>query len=238
MRSSSRVAWRVMVFSAIGPSKLMSRVGIFLLVRHQVAADDFLVAQDHVALDQVLEFADVARPVMLLQRRHQVSRKGAGAAVVFAVVVLQEIGDQVRNVAFALAQRRHLQIDDVDAIEQVLTESSAFDFRFQHPVGGADYAHFNFLVFLGADPAELAVLQQLQQLGLQTQVEFGDFVEKQRAAMGQFHAPRLRSVGAGESAFFVSEEFAFQQRARNRGTVDFDKGTASATERGRGSCGR
>ena len=185
-------------------------------MRHQVAADDFLVAQDHVALDQVLQFANVARPVILLQRGHQVCGKGAGAAVVFAVVVLEEIGDQVRNVARALAQRRHLQIHDVDAIEQILAESAAFDFRFQHPVGGADYAHFNFLVFLGADPAELAVLQQLQQLGLQTQIEFGNFVEKQRAAMGQFHAARLRSVGAGEGALFVSEEFAFEQRARNR----------------------
>ena len=101
LRSSSRVAWRVIVFSEIGPSKLMSRIEIFLLARHQVAADDFFVAQDHVALDQVLEFADVARPVILLQHGHQVAGKRPGAAVVLAVVVLEEIGDQVRNVALA-----------------------------------------------------------------------------------------------------------------------------------------
>src|SRR6185437_13935861 len=78
---------------------------------------------------------------------------------------------------------------------------------------------------LGADPAELPVLQQLQKLGLQAQVEFGDFIEKESAAMGQFHTPWFRSVSAGEGAFFVPEEFAFQQRARDRGTVDLDKRT-------------
>ena len=123
-------------------------------------------------------------------------------------------------------KRRHLQIHDIDAIEQILAESAVFDFRFQLAVGGADHAHFHFLVFLGADAAELAVLQQLQQLGLQAQVELGDFVEKEGAAMGHFHAPRLRSVGAGEGAFFVSEEFAFQQRAGDRRTIDFDERTA------------
>ena len=44
--------------------------------------------------------------------------------------------------------------------------------------------------------------------------------------MGQFHAAGFRPVSAGEGAFFVSEEFAFEQRARNRGTVDLDKRTS------------
>ncbi len=43
--------------------------------------------------------------------------------------------------------------------------------------------------------------------------------------MSQFHAARFRSVGSGEGALFVSEELAFEQRPRNGGTVDFDKGT-------------
>jgi hypothetical protein len=70
-------------------------------------------------------------------------------------------------------------------------------------------------------------LQQLQEFGLQTQVEFRDFVEKERAAMGHLHASRFRSVGAGESPFFVSEELAFEQGTRDCRTVDLHKGTAA-----------
>src|SRR6266446_3688764 len=49
------------------PIEVQVEGGKFLLVRHQIAADDFFIAQDDVALDQVLEFANVARPVVLLQ---------------------------------------------------------------------------------------------------------------------------------------------------------------------------
>ena len=62
---------------------------------------------------------------------------------------------------------------------------------------------------------------------MQTEVELGDFVEEKRAAMGHFHAPWFRSVGPGEGSFFVSEELAFEQRARNRRAVDFHERTIS-----------
>ena len=109
--------------------------------------------------------------MILLQRGHQICRKRAGAAVVFAIVVFQEIDNQVWNISTPLAQRRHLQIHYVDAVEQILAEISGGDLLLQLPVGGAHYPHFHFLVFLRTDTAELAVLQQLQQLGLQGGIE-------------------------------------------------------------------
>ena len=75
------------------------------------------------------------------------------------VVVFQEIAHQLRNIRGTLAQWRHVQIHDIDAVEKVGTECAVGDFFFELAIGGADYAHFNFLVFLGADAAELAVLQ-------------------------------------------------------------------------------
>ena len=41
------------------------------VARLQVAADAILAAQDHITLDQIFEFADVPRPVILLQNFHQ-----------------------------------------------------------------------------------------------------------------------------------------------------------------------
>src|SRR5207253_715645 len=89
---------------------------------NQVASDGFFGAQNYVALDQVLEFANVARPVIFLQHAHQLIGERLGATVVFAVVELEEVGDQVGDVGGAIAQRRHLQVHNVDAVEQILAE--------------------------------------------------------------------------------------------------------------------
>ena len=117
-----------------------------------------------------------------------------------------------------------MQIHDVDAVEQIGTESSVLNFLFQLAIGGANHAHFDFLVFLRADAAELSVLQKLQQLRLQRHVQFGNLIEKQRATVRHLDAARLHSVGAGEGSFFVAEKFAFEQGPRNRRAIHFHPG--------------
>src|SRR5215472_6685399 len=149
------------------PVQIDVRIEILLLARHQVTGDHIFVPQDDIALDQVFQFPDVTRPVVLLQDAHQVLGDGFGAAVVLVVVVIEEEVNQIFDVAPAFTQGRHVQIHDVDTVEQVLAKGSTLDLDFQLAVGGAHHAHFHPLVFLGADAAELAVLQQLQQLRLQ-----------------------------------------------------------------------
>ena len=70
---------------------------------------------------------------------------------------------------------------------------------------------------------KLAFLQHAQQLGLRIGVQVADLVEKERPAVGQleFAAPHRR--GAGERAFLVAEQFAFNQLTRNGGTVHLDE---------------
>ena len=67
-----------------------------------------------------------------------------------------------------------------------------------------------------SDAREVAVLQNVQQFGLQARVELGDLVQEKRAALGHFHAAGLCGSRAGEGALFKSEKLAFQQRAGNR----------------------
>src|SRR5579863_2494448 len=57
----------------------------------QVGGDNILAAQDHIPLDQVLQFADVSRPVVFLQYLHQLSRERTRFAVVLPVVELQKV---------------------------------------------------------------------------------------------------------------------------------------------------
>src|SRR3954469_12532636 len=68
----------------------------------QVAADNFFAAENDIPLDQVLEFADVSWPVVLLQYFHQFRRKRPRFAVVLAVVILKEIVHQAADIAAPL----------------------------------------------------------------------------------------------------------------------------------------
>src|SRR5262249_49165670 len=157
---------------------------------------------------------------------HQLRRKRLGAAVKLAVVEIQEIVHQVRDVGTPLAQRRHMQIHNVDAIVQILAERAALDLRLQLPVGGANHAHFDFLVFLGTDAAELAILKQLQQLRLQRRIKLRNLIKEQRAAVRQLNAAGFGTISSREGALFVSEKLALQQRAGDRGAVDLNKRSA------------
>jgi hypothetical protein len=79
------------------------------------------------------------------------------------------------------------------------------------------------LLFLPSDPAEVPVLQELQQLGLKTEIQFSNLVEEQGTAVGQFHAAGFRRIGPRKRSSLVSEELAFHQHAWNRCAIDFDK---------------
>ncbi len=59
----------------------------------------------------------------------------------------------------------------------------------------------------------------MQQLGLQGGLHLADFVEHQRAAVGLLEFPDPGGGRAGERSALVSEELAFEQLRRKRGTV-------------------
>ena len=84
------------------------------------------------------------------------------------------------------------------------------------------------IVRVPPDPLEFVLLQNAQQLGLKRQGNFGDFVEEQRAAVGQLEAALALHRRAGEGAFFVAEEFALEEVFRHGGAVDLDIGLVLA----------
>ena len=67
-----------------------------------------------------------------------------------------------------------------------------------------------------ADALEDLLLDRPQQLGLLFQGDVVDVVEIERAALGQVEAAFALLVGAGERAFFVAVQFAFDQLRRER----------------------
>jgi hypothetical protein len=125
-------------------------------------------------------------------------------------VLPDEVLDQRRNVFAAFPERRDLDRDDVQAIEEIVLEPAVGDHLAQVAIGGGDDADVDALRPLGAERLELPLLQHPQQLGLQRRAHRRDLVEKDRAAVRQRELPALGRRRAGERAADVAEQLRLE----------------------------
>src|SRR5690349_11731400 len=88
--------------------------------QQQVAlVDDLAPRQETGAFERVPQFPDVTRPRMALQTSHGLRRHGLEGLLEFARKVGEEVIDQRRNVLRPLAQRRQVDRNDVQPVEEV-----------------------------------------------------------------------------------------------------------------------
>ncbi len=66
------------------------------------------------------------------------------------------------DVVSPLAQRRQVNVDDVQAIVEILAETTRPDLVFEHPIGGGDDADVDLFGFAVADAKDDALLQRAQ----------------------------------------------------------------------------
>src|SRR5262245_33039761 len=123
-----------------------------------------------------------------------------------------------RNVRAALAQGRQANFKRVDAEIQVFAEVIIFDERPQVTIGGAEDTHIRSERFTLADSANLAGFQEPQQFDLDVLVELADFIEEERAAVGDFEESFMIAIGTGERALAVPEQLALDQILGKRST--------------------
>ena len=136
------------------------------------------------------------------------------------------------DVFAALAQRRHVDVDDAQPVQQVFAELAVRHHVAQVAVGGGDDAHVHLgLHVVGADGLHLAVLEKPQQQRLHAQAHLADFVEEERAAVRELQLARLVAVRAGEAALHVAEQLRFEQRLGEAGAVHRDEGREARAER-------
>src|SRR5258708_36459945 len=107
---------------------------------------------------------------------------------------------QQRDVLAPFAQRYRLHRKHIEPEIEVFAKSAALYFLLEIAIGGGDQAYVNRTGALFADPLEIALLQHAQQLALQFERDFTDFVEKQGASVGQFEAADAVAHRAGEGA--------------------------------------
>ena len=131
------------------------------------------------------------------------------------VVAAQEETRQLGQVLDAVAQRRHPQRDDVQAVVEVLAERSLLDRLLQVDVGGRNQPEVGLDRVRPADALDLALLDGAQQLGLQLVAQVADLVQEQRAAgCASSNLPSCWRMAPVNAPFFVAEQRAFDQLPR------------------------
>ncbi len=173
-------------------------------------------------LHAVLQLAHVAGPRV---RDHRVDRRCGEAehALPVRLIAKQHVVRENQNVATARAERRELDVNDVDPVEQILAEPLLGDLVFQVAVRRRHDARVERDLFVSSHGAKRALLQGAKQLGLHSQGHLADLVEKERAAAGLQEEAAARLPGVGEGALHVAEELTLQDVFGHRGAVDGDE---------------
>ena len=145
---------------------------------------------------------------------------------------------QRRDVGLALAERGQVDLERVEPEEEVLAELVGVDHLAEVAVGRAEDADVDAERVVLADAADLARLEEPEQLDLHALVELADLVEEERAAVGDLEEPLAVGVGAGEGPLAVAEELALDEVLGQGAAVDRDERLAGAAGSCRAGCGR
>src|SRR5262249_13854584 len=137
--------------------------------------------------------------------------------------IQHEVLEQERNVLLALAQRRQIDDRHVQTIEQVLSELSLFHEFDQVRLAGGDDAEVDRYRIVGAQPFNLLLLQDPQELDLHRRRHAFDFVEKEGATMRVLDFANSAARRLREGARLVAEHLALEELVRQSTAIDPDE---------------
>ncbi len=140
----------------------------------------------------------------------------------------QEDLGQRQDVLPPLAQRRHGERHDAQAVEEVVPEGAGGHRLAEVDARGSDEAHVDLDRARAPEPLEAAVLHHAQELGLQGRGEVLDLVEDDGAARRELDLPRLGLLGVREGARLVAEQLRFQEVGGDGRAVDLDEREVTA----------
>src|SRR6185312_9221483 len=132
------------------------------------------------------------------------------------------------NVFAPLAQWRQLQLDHIQPVEQISTESTRSGKFLKITIAGSNHTRSHLNHFGPADRHHFAFLQHTQKLDLQPGTSLAYLVQKNSAFAGVFKDAALSSGRSSERALNVAKQFRLQQRFRQRSTIDGNEGRAGA----------
>src|SRR5580698_3841587 len=121
------------------------------------------------------------------------------------------MAEQQRDFGGALAQRRNENRENIETIVEVFAEAAGLHGFLNVHDGGGENAIVFFDHVTTTETRVLMILEDVEKLGLEVRAHLGDFVEEDRALVGEFEFTGLGAVGSGEGALFESEEFRFEE---------------------------
>src|SRR5512138_3225060 len=127
--------------------------------------------------------------------------------------------NQRGDVLDPVAQGRDADGEYAEPVVQVAAKAPRRHQLGQVLVGRGDQSYVHPPRIRRAEPLELPVLKDAEQLGLKLWRKVSHFVQEQRASVRQLESTQLAGDGARECASLVPEELALQETLRNRGTV-------------------
>jgi hypothetical protein len=145
--------------------------------RQHLGRDTLAVMHHHDAPDHVLQLAHVARPVVGAQDRQRVVGESPEAPALLPREALEEDISEKRDILSALAQRRQVHRQDVEAVIEVGSQPPGFDLDRRIAVRGADNPHVDLARPRIADALNGPALDEAQELRLQRGVHLAQLVQ-------------------------------------------------------------
>src|SRR6202453_32782 len=136
-----------------------------------------------------------------------------------------------RNILPSLAKWWYLNRKNIQPVKEILPELIVADHQRQIPMGRRDEANVNMNGLVASQPLEFLFLQRPQQLWLQLQTNVVNFIQEQRAAIGNFETAAFLHQSAGERTLLMSEQFAFDKPGWNCSAIQsYERSVSSWTE--------
>src|SRR5690348_10712558 len=171
-----------LAFGAVARPRLQDKV---------LVAQFGLLRYHHRPLYRVLQLAHVPRPRILLQDVHRRRRYPRDPLVHRLREFAHEVVHQQRNIVFALPNRRQIDTEYVEPVEQIRPEPSLSDQHFQLSVRRRDASEVHLDGLVSSHAHDLPLLQHAQQVGLCLQTDVPNFIQEHRAAFGNFELALL-----------------------------------------------
>src|SRR5690606_3357244 len=105
--------------------------------------------------------------------------------IVLLAELADETPDQDGDVAPSLTQRAEEDSQDVETVVEIPTELTQLNLFTQIPVGGGDDPHVHSQHFFAPDTAELAFLEDPEELRLRRERHLTDLVEEDGTSLRQ-----------------------------------------------------
>src|SRR5579863_554930 len=122
--------------------------------------------QDYRALHGILQFANISRPGMFLDRVQGWLRISFRVLGELFSGLVEKMLSQQWNIIAPLSKGRKVHLNDVQPVKQVLAKLSLLHKRGKIPVRRADKANVDVHRVITSQPLEATLLQNAEQFGL------------------------------------------------------------------------